>query len=112
MLERHPDAQLRVYAIWTNKYYLDQLPGARALWDAGGLTDGRVIHFWDQGDVSGDWLREHVAAGRGGDWDVYYLFGPDARWDSQPAPLLRRGGTIIGSRQELEEALKPLLPAS
>ena len=48
LLNAHPDARLRVYAIWVNKLFGD----ARNRWDAAGLTDPRVVHLWDTDDVS------------------------------------------------------------
>ena len=47
LLEAHPHARLRVYAIWVNKLFGD----ARNRWDAAGLTDPRVVHLWDAEDV-------------------------------------------------------------
>ena len=74
LLEAHPHARLRVYAIWVNKLFGD----ARNRWDAAGLTDPRVVHLWDADDVSGGWLAGNVAGYQGSDWDTYLLFGPDA----------------------------------
>jgi hypothetical protein len=88
LLNAHPHARLRVYAIWVNKLFGD----ARNRWDAAGLTDPRVVHLWDADDVSGGWLADNVTGYRGGDWDTYLLFGPDATWTSQPhcaAPAAR-----------------------
>jgi hypothetical protein len=84
LLEAHPHARLRVYAIWVNKLFGD----ARNRWDAAGLTDPRVVHLWDADDVSGGWLAGNVAGYQGSDWDTYLLFGPEATWTGQPAPLL------------------------
>lgn len=50
ILKTHPQARLRVYAIWVNKSFGD----ARNRWDAAGLTDARVVHLWDEPNVSGE----------------------------------------------------------
>jgi hypothetical protein len=107
ILEASPRARLRVYAIWVNKLFGD----ARNRWDAAGLTDPRVVHLWDADDVAGDWLATNVSGYEGGDWDTYLLFGPDATWASQPAPLASFGGPVDRQIDDLRRALTPLLAA-
>ena len=108
ILNAHPNARLRVYAIWVNKLFGD----ARRRWDAAGLTDPRVVHLWDADDLSGDWLVGNVAGYQGGDWDTYLLFGPDATWISQPTPLASSGGPVDHQIQHLGRALTVLLASS
>jgi hypothetical protein len=105
ILNTHPHARLRVYAIWVNKLFGD----ARRRWDAAGLTDPRVVHLWDGNDVSGDWLAANVDGYQGSDWDTYLLFGPDATWTSQPTPLRSSGGSVAAQVDQLSQALSPLL---
>jgi hypothetical protein len=108
ILKSHPQARVRVYAIWTNKLFGD----ARGRWDAAGLTDPRVVHLWDGGDVSGAWLVDHVSGYQGGDWDTYLLYGPDATWTSQPAPLRSSGSPVDNQVDQLEQSFNQLLSAS
>ena len=108
ILKAHPQARLRVYAIWVNKLFGD----ARNRWDAAGLTDARVTHLWDEKDVSGDWLTANVNGYEGSDWDTYLLFGPDATWTSQPAPLRSSGSTVAAQIDQLSQALSPLVTAT
>jgi hypothetical protein len=105
ILKTHPQARLRVYAIWVNKQFGD----ARDRWDAAGLTDPRVVHLWDEKDVSGDWLAANVQGHQGSDWDTYLLFGPDATWTSQPTPLRSSGSSVAAQIGQLSQALSPLL---
>jgi hypothetical protein len=42
-------------------------------------------------------------------WDIYYLYGPDATWESVPSPLVGEGGTIYGERVTLKMKLSTLL---
>ena len=100
ILKTHPTARLRVYAIWTNKLFGD----ARNRWDAAGLTDPRVVHLWDATDVSGAWLVDHASGYQGSDWDTYLLYGPDATWTSQPAPLLSSGSPVDNQVDQLRQA--------
>ena len=108
ILKAHPQAHLRVYAIWVNKLFGD----ARNRWDAAGLIDPRVVHLWDGKDVSGDWLANNVAGFQGSDWDTYLLFGPDATWTSRPTPLRSSGSPVDDQIEELSRALSPLLSAT
>lgn len=105
ILTAYPQARLRVYAIWTSKVFGD----ARRRWDAAGLTDRRVVHLWDGDDVAGAWLAGHVSGYEGGDWDTYLLFGPEATWTSQPAPLRSSGSPVDEQIDALRHAVSPLL---
>ena len=105
LLNAHPHAHVRVYAIWVNKLFGD----ARNRWDAAGLPNQRVVHLWDADDVSGGWLAANVTGYQGSDWDTYLLFGPDATWTSKPAPLRHSGSPVDHQIDELRQALDPLL---
>ncbi len=73
------------------------------------LPDPRVVHFWDGSALTSDWFAENVEHSPGPAWDVYYLYGPDARWSDVPGPLVGSGATIIGRSSELKAAITPLL---
>ncbi len=73
------------------------------------MPDPRVIHFWDGEMQVGQWFAEKVEGYRGVSWDAYYLYGPDAQWDTIPSPLVSSGGTIYAERSELKMQLSPLL---
>jgi hypothetical protein len=105
ILSAHPNAKLKVYAVWANKLFGD----GRDRWDAAGLTDQRVTHLWDGPDVSGGWLAGNVTGYDGSDWDTYLLFGPDATWDAHPGPLLAGGGPVDAEIDTLRHAVEPLL---
>ena len=42
-------------------------------------------------------------------WDAYHLYGPDARWNDVPEPLIGSGYTIYGKRKSLAAEIAPLL---
>ena len=73
------------------------------------MPDPRVIHFWDGERVIGQWFAEEVEGYKGVAWDVYYLYGPDATWESIPAPLAGSGSTIIREREKLEMEVNTLM---
>ncbi len=107
ILAKFPSARLRVLAVW-----FDMLPGdSRQFLDTRALGDARVTYYWDEGKVTGRWLSENVTGGKGGIvWDAYFLFGPAARWDQVPGPLVSSSdGAVIGSTDQLMSAIRPFL---
>ncbi len=105
-MEAHPEAELRVYAVWFNVLPSDH----RSRWDEDLLTDPRATHYWDEERILGRWYKEVV--GFPYDviaWDVGYLYGPEAVWDDTPGPYLGIGHTIIGQKDALMRALEPFL---
>ena len=100
ILRKHPNADLRVYAIWVPAF-----PGdTRASWSRELMPGDRVSHFWDEGSAVGHAL----GLGEFGRlvYDVYAVFRPDARWGDDPVAA---GGTVIGQTDSLRSALEPLL---
>jgi hypothetical protein len=107
VLDRYPSAKLDVFVVW-----FDMLPGdTRALTDLQVLNDRRVTNYWDEPKALGRWYGEHVTGSGRIEWDVYFLYGPDARWTDVPGPQLSSGGPVIGSSEDLGSAVRPLLGA-
>lgn len=105
ILERYPDADLRVFAVWLPALSTDQRFEVADL-----MVDERVEHFWDGGRIVGDAVRDLVGAPEDQlVWDVFLAFGPDARWTSSPPVPLDIGAPVIGAAEELEAALRPYL---
>jgi hypothetical protein len=105
LLDELPSEQLRVYAVW-----LPMLSGdARDRWDGTTMPDARVTHFWDGETQIGQWFAKEVEGYRGVSWDTYYLYGPDAKWDTVPSSLVSSGGTIYKARETLRMQLGTLL---
>lgn len=105
LLEQYPSEQVRVYAVW-----LPMLAGdAREEWNGMTMPDARVTHFWD-GDLQiGQWFATQVDGYDGVAWDIYYLYGADAVWETIPSPLLGSGQTIYAERQMLKMQVSTLL---
>ncbi len=87
---------------------------ARSEWKKSFIPDPRVVHFWDEQRVVGRWFAEQ---GRyAGDvevvWDIYFLFGPEARWEELPDPLLSWGNTVVGTREKLQRDFLALIGGS
>ena len=82
---------------------------AREKWNGTTMPDARVTHFWD-GDLQvGEWFANHIDGFEGVSWDVYYLYGPDAKWEAVPSPQVGSGRTIYGERKTLQLQMRTLL---
>lgn len=97
--------KLRVYAVWLPMLWGD----AREQWNGNTMPDPRVIHFWDGDTQIGQWFAKQVDGYEGVAWDAYYLYGPNATWNTIPSPLIGEGGTIYSERKQLETQLQTLM---
>ena len=76
--------KLRVFVIWTPRYFGDNR--AQALVSMKLVGDKRAMHFWD----ATGWLGKHYGRAlklpgrRTFAWDVYFVFAPDAKWEQAP----------------------------
>ncbi len=84
---------------------------SRWAWTGGVLSDPRIVNFWDEKKKVGRFF-----AGKNPDtddpdvvWDAYYLYGPDAEWESKPEPVISTGATVRAEADELKNRLVPLL---
>ena len=75
---------------------------SRSMWNGATMSDNRVMHFWDGERVIGQWFAEHVDGFEGIAWDTYYLYGPDAVWETVPSPPVGSGRTIYDERATLQ----------
>ena len=82
---------------------------ARDKWNGNTMPDTRVMHFWDGNLQIGQWLAKQVDGYDGIAWDIYYLYGPDATWETVPTPLVGSGITIYSERKTLEMQVRTLL---
>ena len=84
---------------------------SRTAWDVATMPDKRVTHFWDGEQITGKWFAEAVDHYGYGEvaWDMYYLYGPQAVWETVPTPLVDSGGTIYRKRDQLEKQIDTLL---
>ena len=89
ILEKHPDADLRVYVAW-----LPTLPTDARFSVADLMVDDRVRHFWDGDQLLGSYFARLIGAPGAVAWDVFFLYPPDASWGDRPrvagAPRCRR----------------------
>jgi hypothetical protein len=105
LLDKLPSDQLSVYAVWLAMLGSD----AREKWNGTTMPDPRVMHFWDGEYAIGRWFASEVDGYEGIAWDIYYLYGPEATWESVPSPLVDKGATIYREREALKMQLSTLL---
>ena len=105
ILAKQPNAKVRVYVVWLVALGGDR----RSTWDPESMSDPRVLHFWDADRFAGAWFAKHIDGADGYMWDTYLLYGPKARWDSAPAPLISSGASVIDQGAQLRDALLPLI---
>lgn len=108
ILEKYPEAKLKVFVVWEPMLPTDRLRRTRD--DV--ITDARAIHFKDLGQVTGKWFAEHLKdCPKLGDvaWDAMYVYGADAKWEEIPGPTLACATPIVAGTETFMEAIEPLL---
>jgi hypothetical protein len=104
ILDADPARPFRLYAVWLNQRSTD----SRGAIDPSILADSRVTQYWDGEGVTGLHFAETDLGGLGYPgfvYDVYYVFGEDATWADEPAPLAAAGSPVISRGEELRAAL-------
>lgn len=105
ILEKHPKADIKVYAVW-----FSMLPGdSQSGWDDCVISDPRVHNLWDRKRLAGQAFAGDVEGAVPPVWDAYLLYGPESAWKNEPPPPISSGATVIGTRRELEKNILPLL---
>lgn len=82
MMKAITDPALRSFVVWVPKRSGKEkdVPVATRL-----MPDDRAAHFWDEnGAVMQAYTK--VLALPVDAWDIYFLYGPEARWDSDVPP--------------------------
>jgi hypothetical protein len=94
--------------VWLNQRSTD----ARDTIDESTLADPRVTQYWDGEGVTGRYFADTDVAGMGYAgfvYDVYYVFGPKARWADEPPPPSGAGGPVVYNGEQLLAALRAQL---
>ena len=108
VLDAETSDDLRVYAVWLNQRITDE----RDAIDESILADPRVTQYWDAEGITGTYFGENDLGGLGASgfvYDVYYVFGPDATWENEPAQPSAAGGPVLYEGDALLAALKAQL---
>ncbi len=108
LLDKEQSQELRLYVVWLNQRSTD----ARDTIDDSTLADPRVTQYWDGEGITGTYFAESDLGGLGYSgfvYDVYYVFGADAIWAKDPAPLAGSGGPVVHEGEKLLAALRAQL---
>ncbi|MGA9769837.1 MAG: hypothetical protein WBV94_12405 [Blastocatellia bacterium] len=81
-MEKNGDPQLRAYVVWVPKVSATQndVPNATRF-----VADGRAMHYWDD-EATLLHGYEPVLSISQDAWDIYMIYGPNARWESDAPP--------------------------
>ena len=104
VLERYPDADLRVYVVW-----LPVLPLDERFAVADVMVDARASHFWDNDQLVSDDLAQAFGSEGQLVWDAFFAFGPAAGWEERPPAPLATGAPVVEEVGMLRTALQPYL---
>lgn len=96
VLTKYQDPNLRVYMVW--------VPKSRGLErDVASATtqypEPRAMHFWDAPSVLVTGYRETLQLSEDA-WDVFMVYGPDARWDDTRPPKPAYWAHQLGTRDK------------
>jgi hypothetical protein len=106
-LARVQSSQLKVYVVWIHRLYRDNREAAHEAMAL--VSDKRARHFWDGGGWLGKEYGKIVSLPRHKKfaWDVYFVFGPKAKWtDAPPKPdfwMHQLGGPETGNMLDGEK---------
>ena len=70
------------------------------------LVDKRARHYWDARARLGRYVAGLLGQGDSPAWDMYLVYGPDAKWGDEPAAL---GAPVIAQSASLKTALEQYL---
>ena len=71
------------------------------------LVDNRATHYWDGQRRLGRAVGRMLGLGdRAIAWDVFLVYGPDAKWGDPPKAV---GSPVISASDTLERALRPFV---
>ena len=74
------------------------------------MPDPRVTQLWDDEKLAGQFFAEQEGFIFGSiAYEIYYLYGPESRWDIKPSPLVSSGYTVIGKSNQLKKDVDRLL---
>jgi hypothetical protein len=101
ILEKYPDEEITVYAVWFDMIATDR----KDRWNPTALNDSRVKHYWDEERSLGKWLTQNMKGIKHLgpiDWDSYYLFDTEATWTDTLNDLKANGTPILDTTEALE----------
>ncbi len=108
ILEKYPNAKIQVYVVWFSMLSGD----SRSKWPQDVFkNDPRVLEFWDAKGLLGDWYGNNMPLFQnvGRMWDMYALYGPESRWQSEPSHLVSWARPVISGIDRLSSDVAAML---
>ena len=105
VMEKYPEANLQVYAVWFNMLPSDRKDRTKLSL----ISDDRVKHYWDENRQLGKWISKNLEDCKHLgpiDWDSYYLFDDKATWGETLEQVKACGTPIVKNTKPLEDAAK------
>jgi hypothetical protein len=96
VLDRLPDADMSVYVVWVPMFRGMERDVPKATRE---VLDPRASHFWDGDSLLGKGYRETLRLSEDA-WDVFLLYGPEARWEGNLPPAPAYWMHQLGSRRK------------
>jgi hypothetical protein len=96
VLSKYTDPNLRVYMVWVPKLrgMERDVPSATLQ-----FPEPRALHFWDRPSVLVQGYRDTLGLPEDA-WDVFMLYGPEARWDGDRPPAPTHWAHQLGSKDK------------
>jgi hypothetical protein len=86
--------------------WIPMLPGDANPRVAQLLVDHRATHYWDGDRKLGLAVARLLGHGGTAAWDIFLVYGPDAKWGEAPSAV---GSPVISESEALQRALRPYL---
>ena len=96
VLAKYPDPDLRVYMVWVPKLRGLERDVASATMQ---VPEPRARHFWDAPGVLVSGYRDTLRLPEDA-WDVFLLYGPDAKWEGSRPPEPAYWAHQLGSKDK------------
>ena len=96
VLAKYQDPDLRVYMVWVPKLRGLERDVASATVQ---FPEPRSRHFWDAPSVLVTGYRDTLELSEDA-WDIFLLYGPDARWEGTRPPEPAYWAHQLGSKEK------------
>ena len=96
VLTKYEDPSLRVYMVWVPKLRGLERDVASATRE---VKDPRAAHYWDAPSVLVRGYREQLQLSEDA-WDIFLLYGPDAKWEGERPPEPSYWSHQLGSKDK------------
>ena len=111
MLDQHPDARVRVFAVWEPILPTDWIPPTTSA--LGRLSDRRVSQFWDEGHILAAVMAESrnpesrpdCCNRKGILWDLIAVYPTGSVWSQSLPPATLFNGPVV---RALADSKNPL----